>query len=301
MIQINDPSTVVFLLHLKKWREYSYNNKSNKTQCMSTEKAVIFHFKQDLFQEHSFCIDFTFMHTQSFLLINTNIYVFWKSYLWWGGHGALSIKVRALRALIDLDGPDQAHLSPPPTLWHSSTLQLRALSELCHMSCWSPATAMPVATDPTGWDPELQNDFLAWPHSCCVTVNVPSHQWLYLTLIMATRSHPDSDPHPHSVPDQASDFSSLTLDLPQICLMSWTPGDHSCHLWACPAPSLGLCYQGEILALTEQPVLAMPWQSSPCHFVWVHPEWWQWFTISGILYILSWENFMANLSCTTLL
>lgn len=34
-------------------------------------------------------------------------------------------------------------LSPPPTPWHSSSLQFQALSELCHMWCWSPAQPQP--------------------------------------------------------------------------------------------------------------------------------------------------------------
>lgn len=163
----------------------------------------------------------------------------------------------------------------------------------------SSARAMPVLGHRPHWlGPRAAEWLPSLPHSCFVTVDMPSHQWLYLTLIIATRLHPNPHPDPHPVPDQAVDFSSLTLDLLQMCLMSWTlgwpqlpPVSMLCSL------AQGLCYQAEILALQSSQSLLCPDNQALV-------------TLSGFILngdnglptlVLSWENLRAKLSCITLL
>lgn len=98
-------------------------------------------------------MDFTLMHTESFRLISTNMYVSEQVYLRLrGGQGAPDIKVRAWRALVDLAGPDQPHPRPPPSPWPSSTLRLQALPELRQVTVVPiPATAVPLLSRRPHW------------------------------------------------------------------------------------------------------------------------------------------------------
>lgn len=160
-------------------------------------------------------IDFTLMHTQAFLLISTNMYVSGQGYLWWqGGQGAPSVKVGALRALVDLNGLTWGlplHPSPgvPFQLHPAASRPAWVMSYGVLVS--SSATAVPVLGHRPHWLGLWAADWLlAWPGTCFVTVDLPGHQHLCLTLVIATRPDPDSDPDP----DQGIHFISW----PWTCL-----------------------------------------------------------------------------------
>lgn len=129
------------------------------------------------------------------------MYVSGQGYLWWrGGQGAPSIKVRALRALIDLNGhtwglplhpgpgaPFQLHPAASGPAWVMSYGMLVSSS----------AIAAPVLGHRCHWLGLWAADWLLdCPGTCFVTVDLTSHQQLCLTLVMATRPNPDPDPNP---------------------------------------------------------------------------------------------------------
>lgn len=151
--------------------------------------------------------------------------------------GAPDIKVRASRALIDLNGPDQPHPRPPPSPWPSSTLRLQALPELCQVTVVpSPSTAVPLLSRRPHWLGLWAANWL------------PGLTWdLLCQSRLARSSTAVSDPdYGHqtwssSWPWPGNWFSSLTLDLSHHHRpVRWAgllvePG---CHPPACPAPQL---------------------------------------------------------------
>lgn len=102
-----------------------------------------------------------------------------------------------------------------PQLNHSSIFtNPRGQAELYHSHV--------LGHSPTGWHSELQTDFLPCPGTSFVTVNLPGHQRLCLTLIMATR--PDPHPH-HDSSHQGVNFPAWPVaSSPRTCLTSWALG-----------------------------------------------------------------------------